>query len=431
MDSLTTEDESTPIAAAPEVSDKSGPATEDVDYNRLNNLLTFLNEKLTTDVYGNFYIRGSHTAKDGRNTQLRAVFELKDLLEANIVLMERKTCASAGDVIFEGKKGAKFTLAQLKAIVKEEQQGFASNCSAEFVALKDRFNATEIRLKKSEGENEALKARCEAMEVRLWKSEQASDAMRRQMGSLATKERCAFSAEGQLKKHLLLSQECTQLRLQVATSESRLKVLEKAKEDQAQQERLQAQMRRINGGMSGEASTGIDQISYDDLKKRVALMKERILEVEEWQEQYSADFAFLEENVEVVETTASGAKRDAAKANSKIGHLRRDLAWANENADRIEANQDDLSQWATEKFTKVKADCDLLIDWQINMRWWLRVYVIHGLQYTRPDLYWRIETLTRSLGTLLNVQGWDGTGAQYHERRPRPSSYSLSTRRRR
>lgn len=92
----TAEDDIASTDKATEASDKPVHLTDGLVYNRLNELLASITEKLTTDVYGNFYIRGSHTVKDGRHTQLREVVELRDLLEANKALMKRQTGAPAG-----------------------------------------------------------------------------------------------------------------------------------------------------------------------------------------------------------------------------------------------------------------------------------------------------------------------------------------------
>lgn len=381
----TTEDDSASITAATQANDRPVALSDGLDYYRLNELLTSITEKLTTDVYGNFYIRGSHTVKDGRQTQLREVVELRDLLEANKALMERSTGVPAGEGFMEGKKGAKFTMAQLKAVVREEQQALATNCSAEFMALKDRCNATDSRLKKSEEENVALKTRCEDMEERLWKSEQANDGMKKKIRDL--EQKCASSEDGLLRKYLHLGQECTQLKQQMTASESRLKDLEKSQELRVQRERSDAETRRTNGDMSGNAGNSINQTSYDDLKKRVALMKERILEVEEWQEEYSADFASLKENMEDVDTRASNAHSLAARAQSKIGQLRGGLARAEGDIEKIRGDHASVhdwvgrvADWAEGSFNAHSAKHQVLAEKSGEASAWYRDYLVPGLQ---------------------------------------------------
>lgn len=285
----------------------------------------------------------------------------------------------------EGKKGAKFTMAQLKAVVREEQQTLATNCSAEFMALRDRCNATETRLEKSEEDKVALKARCEDMEGRLWKSAQANDEMKNKIRSLD--QRSASSEDELLRKYFHLGQECAQLKQQVMASESRLKSLEKSQEVPVRRERSDAETRRANGGMSENTGNGVDQTSYDDLKKRVVLIKERILEAEEWQEEYSADFASLKENVEDTGTRASNAHSLAARAQSKISQLRAGLARAEGDIENIRGDHASVhdwlgrvADWAQGSFNDHAAKHQVLAEKSGEASTWYRLYLVPGLQ---------------------------------------------------
>lgn len=131
-------------AGQPEGYRRTTSPTDGVDYGRINTLLASINEKLTTDVYGNFYIRGSQTVRDGRHSQLREIVELKHLLEANKALMERKPTLSARANLIEGKKGGK---------VKSESQ---------ILGLADRIDAAEAHLEQSEADHRALLKRGQA-----------------------------------------------------------------------------------------------------------------------------------------------------------------------------------------------------------------------------------------------------------------------------
>lgn len=91
----------------PEASGEATLPPKAVDAAKLNRLLDFVRERLTTDVYGNFNIQGDRLAKDGRHTKLREVVELNGLLQDVKGLLERKNETLGMETPHEGRKTGK------------------------------------------------------------------------------------------------------------------------------------------------------------------------------------------------------------------------------------------------------------------------------------------------------------------------------------
>ena len=86
-----------------------GTHLEDLDIPKINELLEFLLERLTTDVYGNFHLKGQRLAKDGRLMQLQEVVALKDELEKLRTIVERKIEATNMESAKEAKRNGKLS----------------------------------------------------------------------------------------------------------------------------------------------------------------------------------------------------------------------------------------------------------------------------------------------------------------------------------
>lgn len=107
MEPPTLEHDADTNAISREDGDDASPQSEESILSLLKSLMALVNDKLTTDVYGNFYIRGSHGARDGRHGQLREVVEMNHLMGALLAREERKAAATVEDAAVQGGKRSK------------------------------------------------------------------------------------------------------------------------------------------------------------------------------------------------------------------------------------------------------------------------------------------------------------------------------------
>lgn len=415
MASLTPDDTDSVAAALTEEEVTTALQTDGVDYARLNELLLFITKRLTTDVHGNFFIKGSHSAKDGRHTQLREVFELKNLLEAVKALMERKSSVPAGDAVVEGKRASKFTSAQLAAIrslVQQEQQSCSTNPAAQNLALKARMDATEARLKKSEEENVALTKKVQDLEARQGRVTQAhgadvrediqaleadaekqaqclrllsrgqSDSDQRtseiewQVESMrdhidggearaiasASSERmdahvvATDQSVGDVKRTLMNMHEQIQEQISGLTQETEV-LSERLYQGAARDKDGIAQANEWLANLAGDSNAnnrGDSKLlrriatSHQDLKNRAIALKDRILEIEEWRKQHSADHADFVGKDGLESRVNSYARREANKVSTRLGQLRQSLDWTDQRVERIAGVCDSILAWTDE-----------------------------------------------------------------------------------
>lgn len=143
---------------------------EGIDVGRLNELLVFVREKLTTDLLGNLTISGNKQAKDGRHTQLREVVELFQLLESVKTAMDAKneeaTSLSAKDARKAGKASGR-QVNVVRSVVQEEIGSAMRDVTLEYQALKTGAQKSEERMKKAEKENVALQEKFHGLQDEL------------------------------------------------------------------------------------------------------------------------------------------------------------------------------------------------------------------------------------------------------------------------
>ena len=132
-----------------------------LDLARLNDLLLFVREKLTTDVYGNFHISGDRLAKDGRHTQLKEVVELSERLAAVATILHDKQKDTAMESAKTARKAGRPSAVQLRTTVQQEMETFLRDRSIEYERVEERF---KHRVQKVEAQMEKAKAERAAAE---------------------------------------------------------------------------------------------------------------------------------------------------------------------------------------------------------------------------------------------------------------------------
>lgn len=354
--------------------DTTTPASDAIDYGRLNDLLDFITQKLTTNVYGNFYISGRHAPSDARQHQLKEVIELKSLLEANKALMERKAGNATGDTAVEGKRGGKFTSAQLAAIrtvVQQEHHGYSNSPQSRSRALEDWVAIVEAQLKELKAANEALKAENRAVQDKgLIKSDTADDEVRSRLDCFEIQvekydrrqrslSRDLSRRAGQVEwQSVELEQRLEKLEVAVANTEENSALTPKLEEnakaiisikrvttnrhEQVQEqitglnstiETFQESLRRAtareraiaeqaNGWLNCLAASGTGPnvecskllqgiaTNFIALKRGMGKLEDRMSEAEGWNELHRVARASFNENVENLEESANSYARD-------------------------------------------------------------------------------------------------------------------------
>ena len=133
---------------------------EAIDATKLNALLDFVRERLTSDVFGNFNLQGDRLARDGRHQQRREICELNRLLEDTKTIMERKDSVAPGGEDHEARRTSKPNVTQVavvRDIVKDELEKELRDLRIENERLRDDLGKAEERTKKAEKDHAALR----------------------------------------------------------------------------------------------------------------------------------------------------------------------------------------------------------------------------------------------------------------------------------
>lgn len=142
-----------------EPSTKTTTTIETIDASRINHLLEFVRERLTTDIYGNFTLQGDRLAKDGRHTQLREVVQLVGLLEKVMTFVKRDEEVAATEAAQQARRAAKPNGIQatvMRDVVKGEVGKALRDVTIETGRLRDRLTKVEERAQKAEDDRAAL-----------------------------------------------------------------------------------------------------------------------------------------------------------------------------------------------------------------------------------------------------------------------------------
>ena len=158
MDPIKCEDVSA-IIACQEVHSDAATTLETIDAGKINSLLDFVRQRLTSDVFGNVNLQGDRLGKDSRHTKLREVIELSRPLEDVKGLMERKNKITAMEAAQDARKNPTPNVNQLATIqcmIKDEMEKGLRDVKIENARLTDRVLKAEERVKKAEAEHAAL-----------------------------------------------------------------------------------------------------------------------------------------------------------------------------------------------------------------------------------------------------------------------------------